>query len=113
LIREHIHEYSKEHFLVISLDTRNCFIAIDTVSIGTLNASLVHPREVFDKAIRRHAAHVIVAHNHPSNKPDPSFEDIEITKRLVSAGNVLGIKVIDHLIVTQKDYISLREKNII
>lgn len=112
LIREHIHEYSKEHFLVISLDTRNCFIAIDTVSIGTLNASLVHPREVFDKAIRRHAAHVIVAHNHPSNNPDPSFEDIEITKRLVNAGTVLGIKVIDHIIVTQKDYISLREKNI-
>jgi len=105
--------YHKEHFFVCSLDTRNNLIAIDQVSIGTLTASLVHPREAFEICIRRHAAHAIIAHNHPSGELDPSEDDLKITKRLVNAGSIMGIDILDHIIVTQHGYLSFKEKCLI
>lgn len=109
---EKIGKEMKEHFAVLCLDTRNNLV-VDEVSIGTLNASLVHPREVFNQAILRHASHVIVAHNHPSGDPTPSKEDVITTKRLVEAGKILGIAVADHIIVTNNAYFSLKERGMI
>ena len=108
-LREKIGKEKKEHFTVIYLDTRNNLL-MDEVSIGTLSASLVHPREVFKKAILNNASHVVIAHNHPSGNPSPSEEDISTTKRLVEAGKILGIAVIDHIIVTQNAFVSLKEQ---
>ncbi|MEK7510068.1 MAG: DNA repair protein RadC [Patescibacteria group bacterium] len=113
LVRPKIRGYAKEHFLVLSFDTRNKLLGIDTISIGTLNASLVHPRETFDIAIRRHAAHIIVAHNHPSDDTDPSEDDLEITKRLAQAGKILGIELIDHVIISQIGFLSFKEKGLL
>lgn len=104
-----IGKQKKEHFVILCLNTRNKLIE-DDVSVGTLNASLVHPREVFKKAILNNASHVIVAHNHPSGDSTPSPQDIETTKRLIEAGKILGINVIDHIIVTDKNFTSLKEK---
>jgi DNA repair protein RadC len=81
-----------------------------TVFIGSLNASIVHPREVFKEALRRSAASLICVHNHPSGDPTPSREDIEVTRRLVECGQMLGIEVLDHLIIGEKKYVSLKEK---
>lgn len=104
---------AKEHFFVVLLDVRNNSRLIDVVSVGTLSASLVHPREVFVRAIREHAAHVIVAHNHPSGLCDPSDADIEVTKRLKEAGKLLGIELLDHIVVSLDDYYSFCEKGIL
>lgn len=106
------HRY-REQFFVCSLDTRNKLIAIDLLSLGTLTASLVHPRETFEVAIKRHAAKIILAHNHPSGETDPSEDDLKITKRLVDAGKIMGIEVLDHLIITQTQYLSFKEKYLI
>jgi DNA repair protein RadC len=89
----------REHFWVIHLSARNMPIALETVSVGTLSASLVHPREVFKAAIVAGAAAIIVAHNHPSSDMEPSTEDAEATRRLVRSGELIGIPVIDHLIL--------------
>jgi DNA repair protein RadC len=105
-LKERIGKETKEHFVLLCLDTRNNLI-IDNISIGTLNASLVHPREVFRKAILNNSSHVVIAHNHPSGDPTPSQEDIATTKRLVEAGKVLGITVVDHLVVTDSRFRSL------
>ena len=113
ILNSRVSSYSKEHFYVISLDTRNNFIGIDEISIGTLTASLVHPRETFESAIKRHAAHIIVAHNHPSGETDPSEDDLKITKRLVEAGKIMGINVLDHIIFTESTYMSFKEKNLL
>ena len=112
-IKKKIKNFYKEHFLVCSLDTRNKLLAIDVVSIGTLTASLVHPRELFGHAIKRHAAHIIISHNHPSGELEPSEDDLKITKRLVDAGKIMGIEVLDHLIITQNSYLSFKEKFLI
>lgn len=112
-IKNKVTNYYKEHFFVCSLDTRNNLIAVDEISVGTLTASLVHPREAFEMAIKRHAAQLIIAHNHPSGETDPSEDDLKITKRLVDAGKVMGIEVLDHLIITTKTYLSFKEKNLI
>ncbi len=96
-----IRESKREHFVVFFLDSRNQEIKREIVSIGTLNESLVHPREVFEQAIKHSAAAVILAHNHPSNDPAPSQADIDITKRLTNAGKLMDIDVIDHVIVTK------------
>lgn len=112
-IKNKVTNYFKEHFFVCSLDTRNNLIAIDEISVGTLTASLVHPREAFEMAIRRHAAHIIIAHNHPSGETEPSEDDLKITKRLVDAGKVMGIEVLDHLIITKTSYLSFKEKFLI
>ena len=103
----------KEHFRVISLSTKNHVIGIDEISIGSLNSSIVHPREVFKKALEKSAASVILAHNHPSGDPEPSREDIQVTNRLVKAGEILGIEVLDHIIIGAKRYKSLKELSII
>ncbi len=113
LIRKNISNYSKEHFIVLSFDTRNRVLGTDNVSIGTLTASIVHPRETFEAAIRRHAAQIIIAHNHPSGDTEPSEEDIKITKRLSEAGRIMGIELIDHIIVTRTGYFSFKEKEMI
>ena len=110
IIRAKTINFSKEHFFVVSLDTRNNFIGVDEISVGTLTASLVHPRETFESAIKRHAAQIIIAHNHPSGETDPSEDDLKITKRLVEAGKIMGIEVLDHLIFTNKTYLSFKEK---
>jgi len=103
----------KEHFWVFHLDVRNRIKLIELVSLGTLNSSLVHPREVFTRAVGERSAQIIVCHNHPSGECVPSDEDIEITKRLVKAGTLLGIELIDHLVVTATGYTSLKEKRLI
>lgn len=108
LITNHITDFHKEHYIVVSLDARSRLLGVDTISIGILDAALVHPRETFATAIQRHAAKVIVSHNHPSGDSNPSDDDIVVTKRLVTAGKILGIAVIDHVIVTQNSYYSLQ-----
>ena len=113
LVNSKIRNYAKEHFLVLSFDIRNKLLGIDTVAIGTLTASLVHPRETFDAAIRRHASHIIVAHNHPSDDVEPSQEDIETTRRLTQAGKILGIELVDHIIVSPIGFLSLKEKRLL
>ena len=108
-----IHKAKKEHFIVFYLDTRNQEIKRETISIGTINASLVHPREVFEVAISCSAVGIMLVHNHPSNNPDPSDNDISVTRRLVEAGNLLGIEVLDHIIVTKSGYYSFKQNNLL
>ena len=108
-MRSKIKDYSKEHFYVIALNSRNW--SVNEVSIGTLDSSLVHPREVFSEAIKNKAASVIFVHNHPSGDPEPSEEDLAITKKLIDSGNVLGIKVIDHIIITRSNFLSVQNQN--
>jgi len=102
----------KEHFLVLCLDTRNRLIDRKLVSMGSLDTSVVHPREVFKEAISSCAASVIFAHNHPSGDPEPSKEDVELTKRLARAGEILGIDVLDHIIVCDEGFVSLKARNL-
>lgn len=99
----------KEQFMILLLDTKNQIIKSVVVSIGTLNASLVHPREVFRPAIKEAASSILLVHNHPSGHTAPSKEDLAITKRLYEAGLLIGIPVIDHVIVTDNDYYSFKE----
>lgn len=108
-MRSKIKDYSKEHFYVIALNSRNW--SVSEISIGTLDSSLVHPREVFSEAIKNKAASVIFVHNHPSGDPEPSEEDLAITKKLIDSGNVLGIKVIDHIIITRSNFLSVQNQN--
>ena len=112
-LRSKILNFDREHFLVMSFDVRNKLISIDEVSSGTLTASLVHPRETFESAIRNHAAQIIVGHNHPSHDTEPSEDDIKKTKRLYDAGKIMGIELIDHIIITETEYSSLKNKGII
>jgi len=108
-MRSKVKDYSKEHFYVIALNSRNW--SVSEISIGTLDSSLVHPREVFSEAIKSKAASVIFVHNHPSGDPEPSEEDLAITKKLIDSGNVLGIKVIDHIIITRSNFLSVQNQN--
>jgi DNA repair protein RadC len=101
---------SQEHFVCLYLNTKNQVLHKQTIFIGSLNASIVHPREVFKEAFRRSAASIICIHNHPSGDPTPSREDIEVTKRLAECGKIIGIEVLDHLIIGEKKYVSLKEK---
>lgn len=103
----------KEHFKIVMLDTKNQVIGIEDISIGSLNSSIVHPREVFKEAIARSSASIILVHNHPSGDPTPSKEDIAITRRLAEGGDILGIKVLDHIIIGNNRFLSLKEKDII
>jgi len=112
-LREKLGREKKEHFVVLLLDSQNNLIHINDISIGTLNETLVHPREVFEPAVRLLAACIIVAHNHPSGNLEPSKEDLEVTQKLVESGKILGIEVIDHVIVTNKNYLSLHEEGLI
>jgi DNA repair protein RadC len=115
VVRERLQNLSKESFRVLLLNTKNELIAAPEVSLGSANASIVEPREVFREAISFNATSVILAHNHPSGDPTPSSEDIAITKRLAKAGELLGIAVLDHIIVGRRDkggeqdFVSLKE----
>lgn len=112
LVMEEMRYLKREHFNIILLNTKNEVIAIENISIGSINASIVHPREVFVKAIKRTSSSIILVHNHPSGDPQPSREDISVTKRLVEVGKLIGIEVLDHVIIGDNVYISLKEKNI-
>jgi DNA repair protein RadC len=114
LRKETLVDRSKEHFWVIGLTTRNSIKYVDLVSLGTLNASLVHPRETFRYAVMRAVSSIVLVHNHPSGSPDPSDDDLTLTKRLVDGGRIIGIEVLDHIIVTEKNsYLSFKERGLI
>ena len=110
ILMEDMKFLDREYFKVMLLNTKNHCTSIETISIGTLNASLVHPREVFKLAVKKSAASLILAHNHPSGDSKPSKEDIEITKRLVEAGKIMGIEVLDHIILGNGSFTSLKEQ---
>lgn len=113
LVGKRLRKEQREQFLVILLNARHEVTAIETVSVGSLNASIVHPREVFKPAILASAASVVLVHNHPSGDPEPSEEDLSITKRLVEAGELLGIGVLDHVIVAGKGVVSFRSRQLL
>jgi DNA repair protein RadC len=102
----------REHFVAFYLDTRNRILARETISVGSLSASIVHPRELFAPAIERRAASIILAHNHPSGDPEPSADDIALTRRLVEAGVIIGIEVLDHLVIGHGVYVSLKTRGL-
>jgi DNA repair protein RadC len=104
---------NKEYFISILLNTKNQVLASPTISIGSLNASIVHPREIFREAIHYAAASIILIHNHPSGDPNPSKEDLFVTEKLMKAGNLMDIAVLDHVIIGDNKYISLKESGII
>lgn len=104
---------SEEHFNVILLNTKNMIIDTILISVGTINTSLVHVREVFKNAIKKNANSIILVHNHPSGDSSPSSEDKALTKRLCAAGQLLGIKVLDHIIIGKDNYFSFMEENMI
>ena len=101
---------TQEHFVCLFLNVKNQIIHKQTIFIGSLNASIVHPREIFREAVKRSAASIICAHNHPSGVPTPSPEDIEVTKRIQEAGYIIGIDLVDHVIIGDHQFISLKEK---
>lgn len=105
-------EYAEENLWLITLDTKNNITGIFTVSTGSLNSSIVHPREIFKRAVLQNAASIIICHNHPSGDPAPSQEDINITKRIYDAGKILGIELLDHVIIGDNEYTSLKEKGV-
>jgi len=109
LLMEEMRHYREEQFVCLFLNTKNHVIGRQTLSIGSLNASIVHPREVFKAAIRRSSASILCAHNHPSGDPTPSAEDLQLTKRLAEAGQLLGIELLDHLVIGDSSFISLKE----
>ena len=112
-VRGRLKGKKKEHFLMLLLDTRNHLLKVASVSIGSLDSSIVHPREAFREAISASAAAVIFVHNHPSGDPQPSAEDIKLTQRLVKAGELLSIEVLDHIVVCDNDYLSMKGKNLL
>ena len=113
IARSIIKDSDREMFIVIMLDGKNAISGINVVSVGSLTASIVHPREVFKPAILCNSDAVAFAHNHPSGLPEPSFEDIQITDRLVKAGNILGIRVLDHVVIGEDSYISFHERGLL
>lgn len=104
---------SQEHFVVIGLNTKNRVVFKDTIFVGSLNSSIIHPREVFKSLIKRSCSAGIVAHNHPSGDPTPSREDINVTERLKEAGKLLGIEILDHIIVGHNTFHSVKEKGLL
>lgn len=113
LVMPRMGHLEREHFKVVSLNNKNRVLALSTISIGTLNASLVDPREVFKEALRRTAAGIILVHNHPSGDPSESQEDIRITRRLEKAGKIIGIEVLDHIIIGDGEFVSMKNKGLL
>ena len=113
LLINEMSNFKQEVFKLILLNTKNIIIGTKDVFKGTLNSSIVHPREVFKEAVQRGSANIIVCHNHPSGDPNPSKEDIDITLRLKECGNIMGIGLLDHIIIGNNKYVSLKEKGII
>ncbi len=110
-VMEDMRYYDREHFKCLYLNRKNRVLALETISVGGLSSSLVHPREVFKPALKRSAASVILIHNHPSGDPTPSAEDIKITRRIMDSGQLLGIDVLDHIIIGDGRFISLKSTN--
>ena len=113
MVADEMRHLDREHFWVLLLNTKNVCLGIDKVSIGTLNSSVVHPRECFKEAIRRSAHAIILVHNHPSGDTTPSSEDHRVTGRLAESGKLLGIEVLDHLVIGDGDFFSCKEKGIL
>ena len=113
LVGPKLRKEKRENFLVLLLNARHEVMSVETVSVGSLNASIVHPREVFRSAVIQSAASVVLVHNHPSGDPEPSEEDLTITKRLVEAGDLLGIGVLDHVIVAGRGIVSFRSRQLL
>ncbi|MFZ3076424.1 MAG: DNA repair protein RadC, partial [Psychrobacter glacincola] len=113
LLMEEMRHLDREQFRTVLLNTKNQVLETEVVSVGSLNSSIVHPREVFKNPIKKSAAALILVHNHPSGDPTPSREDIEVTKRLTEAGKILGIDILDHIIIGDNRYSSLKEKDLI
>lgn len=113
LFMEELRYKKKEYFKILLLNTKNHVIAKEEISVGSLSASIVHPREIFNIPLRKSAASVILFHNHPSGDPTPSQEDLAVTRRLVDAGNLLGITVRDHIIIGDGCFFSFREKGLL
>ena len=111
LFHDRLKDKKEEHFYVLMLNNQNNIIAEQEVSKGILDASIIHPREVFKPAIKNSASKIILVHNHPSGNPGPSQEDLEITKRLVESGDQIGIKILDHVIIGKDRFWSWKEKN--
>ncbi|MDD5617471.1 MAG: DNA repair protein RadC [Candidatus Omnitrophica bacterium] len=112
-LQKKLEREKKEHFLILSLDSGNGLIKISNISVGTLNANFVHPREIFKEAVQASAASIILVHNHPSGDPKPSQDDLEITKRIIEAGKIMGIGVLDHIIITKNKAFSFKERKLI
>ncbi len=112
LFMEKMRYYKKEHFKVLLLDTKGKIIEETEVSVGDLNGAMVHPREVFLQAVRRSAAAVVLLHNHPSGDPEPSMEDVETTERLVESARILGINIVDHIIIGDGVYTSMKSEGL-
>ncbi|MDT3429073.1 DNA repair protein RadC [Paenibacillus forsythiae] len=112
ILTEQLRYLQKEHFVCLFLNTKNHVVAQETLSMGSLNASIVHPREVFRAAIKCSSASIICAHNHPSGDPTPSPEDIALTRRLLEAGEIVGIDVLDHLIIGDDGFVSMKEQGL-
>jgi len=112
LVRRQLKGKKREHFLAMLLNTRNQLIKIAEISIGSLDSSIVHPREVFKEAVSASAASVIFVHNHPSGDPEASEDDIKLSKRLAEAGEIMGIDVLDHIIVSDQKYLSLKREGL-
>lgn len=113
LVKPLLAERKKECFFTVLLDARNRHIRIEKISVGSLDATVAHPREVFNPAVHDHAAAIIVVHNHPSGDPTPSGEDIQLTRRIAEAGKVLGIKLLDHVIIAGNNYYSFRSNGLV
>ena len=108
-----LRDLKKEHFVVLYLNAKNQLVHKETISMGTLNANLVHPREVFEPALKYSAANIMIAHNHPSGDPKPSEDDLEITKRLVEAGKMMGVELLDHVIIVINSHFSFKEEKLL
>ncbi len=110
LLKASFQDLDREHFKVVHLNTKNQVLKVETTAVGILSSSPVHPREVFKEAVKMSSAGLILAHNHPSGDPTPSQDDLLLTKRLYEAGEILGIRIIDHLILGDNRYLSLKER---
>jgi len=113
MAKKYIGEEDRENMIVVLLSTKNDIIGVHTVSIGTINATIVHPREIFKSAILSNAVSIIIIHNHPSGNPSPSMEDMEITKKIKEAGEVMSIPLIDHVIISFNNHFSFKEEGLI
>lgn len=113
LLKAEMRDLQQEHVVALYLNTKNEIIKKKTIFIGSLNSSVAHPREIFREAVRFSAARIILAHNHPSGNPEPSEADLVFTRRMVECGEMMGIEVLDHFIVGNKKYLSLKEYGII
>jgi len=109
LVRGDMEDLDREHFCIVMLNVRNQVIGRELISVGSLDTSIVHPREIFKNCIKKSAAGVILVHNHPSGDATPSDDDVKMTRRLIEAGKILGIRVLDHVIIGRGRYVSMRE----